>query len=200
MIEKPILLEMPMPILTPRLKIVPMHLDYAEQVHEGVLDSMETLVPWMPWTEKPMTLEERKEMAVRKYTEFLLRDESIMLIALTHDGRFVAATGYNKVDWQMRTIEIGYWCRTAEIGKGYVTEAANALARYAYEVMRMRKVTIGMDSENVASENVALRLGMTKEAETMGTIRTLHEGDALRRRMHYVSFDTNALPPLKVTW
>lgn len=200
MIVKPILLDMPMPIMTSRLKIVPMHIDYAEQVHQAVLESAETLIPWMGWMDTPMTLDERKEMAVRKYVSFLLREDDIMMIALTHEGRFVAATGWHDINWRMRTAQIGYWARSSEIGKGYVTEAANALTRYAFEVMGLRKIDIGMDSENTASENVAKRLGMTKEAETLGTIRTLHEGDALRRRLHYVAFDTSGLPPLEVSW
>ena len=200
MIEKPILLELPMPIKTPRLVIMPPAGEFAEKIDEAILESLDVLRPWMPWVEKEMmTLEDRREMLIRKSAAFLLR-EDLMFLVFTHEGEFVMATGLTRIKWDVPSAEIGYWCRKSAQGKGYVTEASNALIRYAFEVLKVRKVDIGMDSENIASENVAKRLNMVKEAETLGTIRTLHTCGNLRRRLHYVAFDTASLPPLEVNW
>lgn len=199
MIDNPILLTMPLPIKTPRLLIVSPKAEHAEKLQEAVLESLDDLKPWMPWAEKSMTLDERREMLIRKQAAFLLR-EDLMLLVFTHEGEFVLATGFHRIDWDIPRVEIGYWCRSSAHGQGYVTETANALIRYAFDVMKVRKVQIDMDSENSASEKVALRLNMIKEAETVGTIKTLHKDGHLRRRYHYACFDTSALPPLDISW
>src|SRR5690606_18745889 len=159
----------PMPIITPRLIIVAPHPDHAEKFWEAREASLDVLYPWMGWADKTTTLEENKIFLAKKAAEFITR-ESLMMLAFTHDGEFVVSTGLHDIDWRNGTIEIGYWAKKSAHGKGYVTEAANALTRYAFEVLKMRKVCIGMDSENAASEAVPKRLNMVKEFEAAGMI------------------------------
>lgn len=198
MIEKPVLLDLPMPIITPRLKIVPWHPDHTEAFHAMREETLPDLRPWMVWADKPSSRDEVHELLGRGYAKFVLR-ETLNMLAFTHDGELVASTGLHEFNWRVPMAMIGYWCRTSARGKGYVTEAANALVRYGFDVIGLRKVSIGMDSENTASEAVAKRLGMVKESETMGSVATLHP-DTMRKRLEYVCFDTSRLPELDVKW
>lgn len=198
-IEKPMLLDLPMPIRTPRLLITPVHPEHAEAFYNAKVESMEVLYPWMVWAKNgPGTLDEQKEMMTRKYAEFILR-ENLMMLAFTHDGEFVVATGLHNLDWFIPSAEVGYWCKKSAQGQGYVTEAANAITRYAFEVLSMRKIYIGMDSENTASENVAKRLNMAKEFEELFGVHTLHN-DNRRLRLSYACFSVADLPSLDVSW
>lgn len=198
-IEKPILLDLPMPIRTPRLVITPPKLEYAEQIMAAKEESMDVLVPWMTWAKDgPGTLDDNKEVMIKHYAQFILR-EDLMMLAFTHEGEFVVASGIHRIDWDEPMAEIGYWCKKSAHGKGYVTETANALIRYAFDVLKMRKMQIGMDSENTASENVARRLNMIKEFECVGGVKTLHP-EGMRTRYSYCCFDTKSLPPLEVSW
>lgn len=199
-IEKPILLEIPFPIITPHLRIVPVDPIYAVEFHAAKIESVEHLVPWMTWAADIGTLDDTREFMTRKKVEFLLR-ENLMLLAFTHEGHFVVATGLHEIDWTIPMAEIGYWCRKSALGQGYVTEASNAMARYAFEILKMRKITIAMDSENQASEVVPKRLNMDLEFEAAGMIKTLHPpSECLRRRKSYACFDSTQLPPLEVQW
>jgi RimJ/RimL family protein N-acetyltransferase len=193
-------IEVPMPIRTPRLIIVPAHPDHAEKFLEARNSSLDVLQPWMGWAEKEATLEDQRIMLAKKYHQFLLR-EDMMLLAFTHEGELVVSTGIQSIDWRVPMAEIGYWCKKSAHRKGYVTEAANALTRYCFDVLKMRKVCIGIDSENAASEAVPKRLNMIKEFEAAGMVHTLHPKEGpLRVRRSYCCFDTKALPPLEVSW
>ena len=199
-VENPLLLEMPLPIITPRLKIVAVDPLYAQEMHEAKIESHEHFFPWMVWAKETSTLDDPRAMMTQKKAAFLLR-ESLMMLVFTHEGQFVAATGYDKIDWDVPMAEIGYWCRKSAAGRGYVTEAVNALIRYAFDVLKMRKISVAMDSENHASEAVAKRLNMELEFEAAGLIKTLHPPEnGLRICKSYACFNTEKLPPLDVQW
>lgn len=65
-----------------------------------------------------------------------------------------------------REIELVYVINAAEWGKGYATEAAAALARYALGELGLARLIALIHPENAASERVALKLGMRFEKET----------------------------------
>jgi RimJ/RimL family protein N-acetyltransferase len=198
MIEKPILLDLPMPIRTPRLMITPTYPEFAEKLFDAKMESLDDLKKWMSWASNPGTLEEQNIHIREWYAKFILREE-LMLLAFDHDGEFVAATGLHRINWKVPRCEIGYWCRTSAQGKGYITEMANALTRYAFEIMKMRKVTIDVDSENAKSAAVAKRLGFVHDYDDLGGIVIPNETE-LRTRSVYACYDPAILPALEVNW
>ena len=64
----------------------------------------------------------------------------------------------------MPRFEIGYWCRTSYAGKGYITEAVNAITAFAFDVLGARRVEIRCDALNLRSRRVAERCGFPLEA------------------------------------
>lgn len=195
----PLLLDLPMPIITPRLKIVPWHPMHSDLFYEAQMQSRPNMIPWMTWAENLPTPDTAKEVLIRGHAKFILR-ETLNMLAFTHDGQLAVSTGLHDLNWEVPSCAIGYWCNTPFTGQGYVTEAANALARYAFSAMKMRRVAIAMDKENTKSIAVAERLNMVKEFEQLGGIMTLHRDGVLRTRVEYACFDTSNLPPLDVKW
>jgi RimJ/RimL family protein N-acetyltransferase len=199
MTVNPVLTDVPMPIRTPRLVLVPPLPEYTTQFYESKTRSIPHLNPWMIFADRIGTHDDEKEFLTKKYAEFILR-ETLMMLVFTHDDKFVGATGLHNIDWRIPRADIGYWCDIEATGHGYITEIANALIRYGFDALGMRKISIAVDSENTRSEAVALRLNMIKESESKGAIVTLHKGDDLRTRVEYCCFDTASLPKLDVTW
>lgn len=199
-IKKPILLDLPMPIITPRLKIVMPDPKYAEQILQAKEESLDVLHPWMRWIKDGAgTLDEQREMLIKKQADFILRDD-LMMLAVTHDDEFIMGTGIHGFNWRVPSAMIGYWAKKSAHGKGYVTEAANALLRYGFGQIGLRKMSIFMDSENTASENVAKRLNMIHEHDTCGEGHSLHEDQLKRVKRSYCCYSVDDLPPLDVTW
>ena len=69
----------------------------------------------------------------------------------------------HRIDWSVPRFEIGYWRRSGEQGRGVVSEAVRALARFAFDQLGARRVEIRMSSDNARSRAVAERCGFTLE-------------------------------------
>jgi RimJ/RimL family protein N-acetyltransferase len=63
-------------------------------------------------------------------------------------------------------IELGWNTFRAHWGRGFASEAALEVTRYAFEVRRERRVTALIDPSNTASLRVAAHVGMTHESDT----------------------------------
>ena len=56
-------------------------------------------------------------------------------------------------------LEIGYWVRTDQTGRGLATEAARAMTRTALDLVGAQRIEIRCDPQNLASAAIPRRLG-----------------------------------------
>jgi ribosomal-protein-alanine N-acetyltransferase len=84
-------------------------------------------------------------------------------------------------------------------GKGFITEAVNAVTRYAFQVLGARRVEIRCDSENTKSANVPHRLGYELEGKFRNDNLKCHN-KGTRDTLVFSRVDLNELPPLDVEW
>lgn len=78
-------------------------------------------------------------------------------------GKYVGESYLANPDWEVPRIEVGYFLVKECTGRGYATEAANAVIRYAFEQMRVARIDLRCTAENTASLRVAKRCGFTQE-------------------------------------
>ncbi len=122
------------------------------------------------------------------------------MIVFNQTGRFIGSTGLHYINgFETPIMHIGYWCRASEQGKGYVTEWVNALTRYGFEILGLKKISIHADSENEKSMAVPERLGYNFEYAAKGGMAKPGVDD-LRMMNVYSCFCADDLPPLDVTW
>ncbi|HET7187736.1 MAG TPA: GNAT family N-acetyltransferase [Gemmatimonadaceae bacterium] len=64
-------------------------------------------------------------------------------------------------------VEIGYWLAVHHTGRGLATQAAEALTQVAFDVLRVDRIEIRCDRDNVASVRIPERLGyrLVEEAD-----------------------------------
>ncbi len=74
----------------------------------------------------------------------------------------VGAIGLSVV-WPHLRGEIGYWVGRAWWRHGLATEAGRAVLRYAFDDLEMNRVEARCETDNIASERVMQKLGMTFE-------------------------------------
>ena len=139
----------------------------AAALNAAVCESLDDLREYMPWAQTAPSLAQSNADCRRMQAKFLLRDDLPLFMferrADGSEGDFVGGSGLHRIDWNVRRFEIGYWCRTSRQGRGYVTEAAQALARFAFDALRARRVEVRMDDTNERSWRVAQRAGFALE-------------------------------------
>jgi RimJ/RimL family protein N-acetyltransferase len=83
-------------------------------------------------------------------------------VILKETDEMIGQCGLTMQPWKDREVlEIGYLFQRPHWHKGYATEAAKACKRYAFEALGAGEVCSIIRDTNTASQNVAVRNGMT---------------------------------------
>ena len=141
-------------IETDRLIIRPTQNRDALQLHE-ILRDEETMRFFVEGTyskEKVKEFINRNEKEINHYT-----------VMIKDSYRIIGKISFN--DWFMKdTKEIGWIFNKLSWGRGYATEAANAMIRYAFNDLNTHRIIATCQPENIASVRVCEKLGMVQEA------------------------------------
>jgi ribosomal-protein-serine acetyltransferase len=198
--DNPVLIDVPMPIRTPRLLIRPPQPGDGVATASAVSETWEDLHRWMAWAES-LDNHSAEQMEIRTrqiMAKFVLREEFNLLGVEIASGQPVIRCGFHGVDWKARQCETGFWVRKSAQGRGFATESTNALLRYAFGALGMRRVGITHSSGNEASRRVVEKLGFAPEG--IQRAANLLPGGRIADRHLYARFDTAGLPPLEVQW
>lgn len=163
----PLLIDVPELIHTERFILRSPRKGDGPKINAAVCDSIDELKVWMPWAQSAPTLEESEVYCRRMTSVWTLRQELPLFIierlANGHEGEVLGATGLHRIDWDVRSFQIGYWRRTGYGSRGVITEAIRGVAGMAFTSLDARRVEIRMDENNRASRRVAERAGFTFE-------------------------------------
>lgn len=196
--QNPLLIDIPMPIETPRLTLRNVLPGDGQDTHKAKIETWDMIHRWMPWAIEIGTAEEDEANIRQAHADFILRKDIRMNGFEKDSGEMVIFTGLHRFDWNIRRFEIGYWVRKSAQGKGYATETSNALTRYAFEALNANTVVIDYAEGNDKSLNVLQKLGFEKEGMAKKDMR-LPDG-TLVNRYRYSRTNLNGLPDLDVTW
>ncbi len=147
--------------------------------YQAIKESIKELEPWMPWATQDYTLETCEESIRGAIARYITKEDFRMLFFDKETNRLLGSSGFPRLNWKVPSFEIGYWCRTSETGKGYVTEVVRALSKMAFETLNAARLEICCDDLNIKSAAVAERCGFTLEGvlknderNTKGELRT----------------------------
>jgi RimJ/RimL family protein N-acetyltransferase len=198
--DKPALIDVPMPIRTPRLLIRPRRPGDGEFTLAAIRESWEELHRWMSWAEDPDRFTaERIDMRYRQAAGSSFEPEVIDLLGIEiATGEPAVWCGLHDIDWKARRCDTGFWVRRSAQGKGIATEAANAMVRYAFGALRMGRVGYTHSEGNEASRRIAQKLGFRHEG--VQRLANPLPGGRWADRHCYVRFGAEDLPPLDVHW
>ena len=92
-----------------------------------------------------------------------------MAITLKRTGEIVGTIGIG-ITKQHSRAELGYWIGHEYWGNGYCTEAAKAIIEYAFNVVKLHKITSRFMEVNPASGRVMEKAGMTREGKLIDEV------------------------------
>jgi ribosomal-protein-serine acetyltransferase len=195
-----VLIDIPMPFRTPRLLIRPKQVGDGAITSAAVAETWDELHRWMRWAENrdSFTAESMEIRTRHVMASFILRAGIELIGHETATGKAVVWCGFHDIDWQGRQCDTGYWVRKSVQRQGFATEAANALVRYAFGALGMRRIGLTHAGGNEASRRIAEKLGFSLEGIQRGA-NVLPEGKHVDRHC-YARFDIAGLPDLEVQW
>ena len=159
----PVLLDLPEQLETRRLVLRPPRPGDGAALNGVVLETIEALQRWMPWS-VPTPTAEQSELCRKSAAEWIERKHFALLqFSRNEPGVLVGSSGMKAIDWNVPWFEIGYWVRRRFEGQGYVTEAAREITWFAFETLGAKRVEIRTDDGNKRSWRVAERLGFRLE-------------------------------------
>lgn len=105
---------------------------------------------------------EVQEWLDRQLSRYQKWNFGLWAVILKETDEMIGQCGLTMQPWKdTEVLEIGYLFNRSYWHKGYATEAAKACKKYAFEVLQEDEVCSIIRDTNIASQNVALRNGMT---------------------------------------
>lgn len=198
--KNPILIELPMPITTPRLLIRPPKSGDGAELHEAVLETREALITYMPWARGELTPEKAEENVRQSVAKWTLREDLRLSIFDKASGMFAGGTGLHRVNWEIRSFEIGYWVRKRFEGQGYIKESTLALTRYAFDQLNASRVELRCNAENQRSISVIRSLGFELEGRLRNADPWVLSDAPCKDTMVFSRLDPAGLPAISASW
>jgi ribosomal-protein-serine acetyltransferase len=192
-----------LPIFTPRLLIRPPELGDEIALNLAICESYETLRATMAWAKTCPSLADSAEHVRLSVENWIHKKEQEPWLPLyifdRNSHEFIGATGFHHQNWEVASLESGYWLRDSKNGQGLMTEAINALTRYAFEALKVNRIAITCDADNIRSKNIPERLGYVLE----GRLK-FHRRKPLTQELSdtliYARYDSENLPEIQVNW
>lgn len=195
--------DFPMPITTDRLIIRPTQATDGKMINDAVLESFSELHYYMDWAKEKPRLEESEEYAALAAENWMSKknDEPYLQLIILDKmtEQLIGATSYHHYNWTIPSVETGYWIRTSQSGKGFMTEAINAITQYAFKQLKVKRIAITCDPDNIKSKHIPERLGYTLEGRLKNHRIKSNNGE-VGDTLIYAKYDLTDLPSLNVSW
>lgn len=134
--------------------------------YQMLQDNWQHLYEFMPGFYLSMHNEQDAEAIIARLVAWWQqREHFIFGVWEKESGAYVGEAYLANADWHVPRIELGYFLVQTCTGKGYATEAARALAEYAFVHMHVQRIELQCTADNVASMRVAERCGFTFEGQ-----------------------------------
>ncbi|MFY9946608.1 MAG: GNAT family N-acetyltransferase [Exiguobacterium chiriqhucha] len=135
----------------------------ARVVNESIRRSHEELKRWLPFAQDVPTLSETEANLQRAQELYGTGESFRYLIFLRETGTFVGTVSLFGIDWDVPKAEIGYWLDSTHTGRGYMTEAVEAIVRFGCAQFDFKRIEIRCESTNEGSRLIPERLGFQLE-------------------------------------
>jgi len=161
--QSPILIDLPEELTSERTLVRPYRAGDGLAMFEAVDESRDHILPWMPWGPGHQSPEDSEKLVRTVRAKWELREDLGVGIFERETGRFLGGSGLHRIDWDLRSFEIGYWIRKSATGRGHVTDAVRLLSKLAFETLQANRVLIRCAAANEKSAAVAQRAGFFYE-------------------------------------
>ncbi len=156
-------------ITTPNLIIRPYVVSDAEELRNAITETLDSLMPWMPWAlNEPQDVHQKAEL-INSWTDARNNGRDFVYAIFDKSNIFAGSTGLHPRVGP-GALETGYWIRRKFQGRGFATEAAYAMTKCGLKYGDIEKMIIKCDAKNEISSRIPRRLGFTYTGENFSNI------------------------------
>lgn len=134
---------------------------HAEELFALTDRNRKYLREWLPWVDGTQTAQDTAD-----YIEIMLSNfarEEGLGVGIWYKKQLVGTIDLHAVNGNERKAEIGYWLDHEMNGRGIMTRACRAMLDYAFNTMKLNRVTIRAAVGNRKSRAIPERLGFKQE-------------------------------------
>ncbi|MFD2764198.1 GNAT family N-acetyltransferase [Micromonospora eburnea] len=153
----------PVEILEDGLLLRPWRAEDADAVHRACQDP--DIQRWTTVPRPYLPEHARDFVAVSSPTAWADGSGAEFAVCDAATGELLASCGLVSIDRSLGSAEVGYWTAPWARGRGVAVRATRAVARWAFDVAKLRRVIWQAEIGNHASRLVALRAGFRIEGE-----------------------------------
>lgn len=152
-------------VIEENLNLVLLTQIHAEELFNLVDGNREYLGKWMTWPPKTQQLADAQSFI--KTSLIGLAEDEELACGIQYNGKIVGVITFNKIDYELKKVIIGYWIAEGFQGMGLITKSCHVFINYAFNQLNMMKIEVHVATQNIPSQRVCERLGFELE----GTIR-----------------------------
>ena len=165
-----------------QLKLVQPELIMAEQLFQVIDENRTYLSKYLPFIDDTNTVQDETEFIKLMLAQHARGTGRLFFIFL--ENELIGTIDLHQIDQTHQKASIGYWLAQKHTGKGIITRCLQTLCDFAFNTLKLNKLTIMANVKNQPSIRVAERCGFTY----VGT-----DKDELFERGHFEDFARYAL-------
>ncbi|WP_137671792.1 GNAT family N-acetyltransferase [Agarivorans sp. Toyoura001] len=147
---------------------------------------------WLDWMEEDYPEEESRSWLALSQAAIAKNIAFDMGIFANQGGQFLGAIAINRIEWNYRAANLGYWVRDSASGKGIATEAVRLMADYAFNGLQLNRLELVIAEQNIASRRVAEKAGA--HYESLARSRVIDFGQPCHAAIYSLIADDLAAP------
>jgi ribosomal-protein-serine acetyltransferase len=133
----------------------------AEKLFDLIDRNRQHLRRWLPWLDGNMSIDDTRTFI--RHSQEQYSSKKGFQSTIWSENEIAGIIGYHPIDWQNRSVMIGYWLGEQFQGKGIMTAACRALVNHAFHEFKLHRVEIKCATGNTKSCAIPERLLFTKE-------------------------------------
>ena len=143
------------------LKLILPQQQHAEEITRFVRENLDRLKPWMPWATDDYSIDSARDFISENLKR--LAESGSFALNLVWNGKIVGSVGFHNLDLNNKSAHIGYWLAKEAQGKGFMTRCCRVLINYLFDDLKLNRIQINCNVENLKSRAIPERLGFELE-------------------------------------
>ena len=149
-------------IVTQRLQLRLLKLEEAEAL-SGCIRHSPSLHQWVDWCHDQFSEKDAEQFILANRLNWVKADAYGFGVFEKQTQRLVGMVAINEFYRVFNMASLGYWIADNHQHKGYGKEAVDALIEFCFSQLKLTRIEIVCDPENLPSQKLALACGALKE-------------------------------------